>query len=316
MKKTKINHISMFLVLILCGCSSSAKVPVDLYVAETIAAMDLEATYAAEHSTPELTGGDSPFGEFTLNRAVTVAESMVYDTDQVRITVKSLNFGHSLNPELLFMVENNSDNELSLRALDMQINRFMMTGVFDSSIPARSSKNVALRINYDDLVASGVETIQYFEFSLAIDESQTWSQSITTERIRVISSADPSSVLSLEREGTLLMEHEGIRLFILRDENPNYDTGARFFILAENNTDIDIQLSMLGLQVNGHEMTPSYSTKLLAGMKSVKELTFVESQLIAHDIHRIDRLSYRLEATRKDNSERLFNSGLIESNFD
>ena len=321
MKKTKIICISFFLALVLSACSSFGKVPIDFYVAETIAAMDLEATHAAEEaqmeaSTQGVNERDNPFGEFTLNRAVTIAESMVYDTEQVKISVKSLNFDDSSNPEILFIVENNTDNELSLRALDMQINGFMMTGVFDSRIPAQSQKTVALKVDYDELVASGVETIQYIELNLAIDESQTWSQSITTDRIHVNTSADPSGALAIIREGTLLLEREGIRLSLIRIESPNHYTGARLFILAENNTDIDVQLSMPELQVNGHEMVSSYSVKLLAGMKSIRELSFGESQQNVHDINRIDTLSFYLNVSHKNSSELLFKSELIEINFD
>jgi len=112
------------------------------------------------------------------------------------------------------------------------------------------------------------------------------------------------------------LEREGIRLSLIRIESPNHYTGARLFILAENNTDIDVQLSMSELQVNGHEMVSSYSVKLLAGMKSIRELSFGESQQNVHDINRIDTLSFYLNVSHKDSSELLFKSELIEINFD
>jgi hypothetical protein len=332
MKKLTINYISIFIVLALIACSPKTYTPLEAEVAETLVAMNLEATHIALEAlktplqtmlplmelaeTAEVNERENLFGSFTLNRELTIAENLVYDTEQVRITVKSLNFDDSSNPELMFMVENNSDNELSLRAQDLQINGFMMEGIFDSSIPAQSQKTVALKVAYDEFEASGVETIQYFEFNLGIDESQTWSHSITSERMRVNTDADSSSALSLDREGILLLEREGIRLSLMRFESPNHYTGTRFFILAENNTDIDIQLSALDLTVNGYELESSYYTNLLSGMKSMRELSFVESQLDTHEIESIDTLTFFLRVSYKDSSEPLFTSDLIEMKFE
>jgi len=252
MKKSIIIFISIIIMLALFACSPKTYTPLEAHVAETLDAMHLKSTHDALEllKTPvqpqptlpvaEIDERESLFGLFEVNRAVTVAESMVYDTDQVKVTVKSLGFDDSSNPQLAFSVENNTQTELSFRAIDLQLNGFMMTGAFNASVPAQSQKDIALVIDFDELEASGVETIQYFEFNLAIDESQTWSHSVTTERIHINTSADSAGALALEREGVLLMEREGIRLSLMRFESQIHSTGSRFFILAENNTDIDI----------------------------------------------------------------------------
>ncbi len=327
MRRTKFSYMSLLLLLALFACSPQTAPPVGDPVAETLAAMDLEATHnafelqktaqaEAELAATETAEKVSPFGLFTLNCPVTVAENLVYDTEQIKITVKSLGCESFSDPQLLFWVENNTQTALSLRALDLQINGFMMTGVFDASVPAQSQSMVALRLAYDALEAAGVETIQYFEFNLGIDESQNWSQSITTERIRVNTNADPASTLAIDREYTLLAEREGIRIYLYRHENPAQDTDVRFYIIVENNTDIDIALTALDLKINDHECESSYETQVLAGLKSVEELSLPENQLAINDIERVDRLVFRLQVMRKDTGTLIFNTDLIELVFE
>jgi len=68
--------------------------------------------------------------------------------------------------------------------------------------------------------------------------------------------------------------------------------------------------------VNGFALESLYSAKLLAGMKSVSEWTFEESQLAAHQIDRVNSLSFNLSVSYKDSAKLLFKSDLIELNFE
>ncbi len=325
MRKVKVNCISILMVLALFACSPQNGGLARNPVAETIAAMDMEATLIAHELIETQLAGltnacpneiETPYGLIRPDCSVTVAERLIYDTEQIKVTIKSLYFDTSSAPALLFWVENNTYGGLNLRAVDLQINGFMMKGAFNARIPAQSQGLVALWVASDALAAAGVETIQYFEFNLAIDESQNWSQSITTERIRINTNAAPGGVLALNRRDIQLLDREGIRVYLNRYENPTHYTGAQFLIMVENNTDIDIELTALDLKINDHECESSYETQVLAGLKSVEELSLPENQLAINNIGRVDKLVFRLQVMRKDTGALIFNTDLIELVFE
>jgi hypothetical protein len=112
------------------------------------------------------------------------------------------------------------------------------------------------------------------------------------------------------------LDREGIRVYLNRYENPTHYTGAQFLIMVENNTDIDIELTALDLKINDHECESSYETHVLAGLKSVEELSLPEDQLATNNIERVETLVFRLQVMRKDTRTLIFNTDFIELVFE
>ena len=349
MNKKSLLFIIILMSFILFACAPQGQKPTGDPIAETITAMDIDATRMAiemlntqvaeeeavatltnepatgtlTELTPALTAGlteaediEGLFGPYAVNPSVKVEETSIYSTEEVKVTIKSLGFNASSGPELLLWVENTSTNDLQLSVVDLVINGFMMNNTLVAVIPAGTQQDLALTVASFDLACAGIETIQYIEFALRFDESQTLSRSITTERIRLNTNAAPSSAPALVREGALLMEREGIRVSLMRYKSPDHFAGARFFLLAENNTDIDIQLATMNIQVDGQELDLSHSVNLLQGMKAVKELSFSMEQTDSLDDNRVETISFYLKVSRKDHGGPLFTSDLIEINFD
>jgi archaellum component FlaF (FlaF/FlaG flagellin family) len=316
--------IIMTFVLFACG-QTTTQSPRD-YVAETIAAMDKIATLvqlgfeetvtALEETSIKAIETESFFGQHSLNQESTVQEALVYDSENIKVTVKSLDFNAQAGPQLVLLLENANNRSVNLKLMDIVVNGFMMGDSSSFSIPAGGNELATVSVNHLALAAAGIETIQYYEFSLRIDESQDWSHSVTTERLRVETTAVQSDALAQDQQTTLLVEREGVRISLKKFDTQDSESKLILYLLVENNTDIDIAVEAQELAINGVSFRPVYRKTLLAGSKSMDMVYLLAGEESLENGHQAETLEIAFEVTNRENQNRVFKTGMLKINIE
>lgn len=316
--------IIMTFALLACG-QAETQSPRD-YVAETIAAMDKVATLvqlgfeetvtALAETSIKAIETESLFAHHNLNQELTVQEALVYDAENIKVTVKSLDFSAQSGPQLVLLLENANDRSVNLRLMDMVVNGFMMGDSLDFPVQAGGNELVTVNVSHLALAAAGIETIQYFEFGLRIDESQDWSRSLTTERLRVETTARQSDALAQDQQTTLLVEREGVRISLKKLDTLDNDPKLILYLLVENNTDIDITVEVQELFINGISFRPVYRKTLLAGYKSMDMVYLLAGEESLENEHQAETLEIAFEVTNSESKSRVFKTDLLKINIE
>lgn len=287
-------------------------------VALTVAAIDLEATQLWRESqiptpseeTVEPVALVERAPEFTLNTNVHLAEAKVYEGDNIKVAVLSLQYEDPAGPALTLLIENASSNSLMLRVNEVAVNDFMLNSDMEVSVAAGQSSIENLSLAIETLNRMGIDAIHSVEFSLRIIENDNWSKSITTERIRVETDADPSLAQSINETGEVVVEREGIRICIKKTEN------EKLIVYIENYTDTNFSVSAEDVKVNGNLVHFFFDDDLLAGTRHFQELMLDASDFMAFNINKVETLELKLSVVSKSDQKRIFETEPILLKFD
>lgn len=313
-------YIVMPMVMVLCGLlSACAPVepsvdPVALTVAaidinETFQWIDLNRTQTAQVQVTEAPPVTRAY-DFNLNTANTIAETVVYDSGNIKIAVLSLQYGGVYGPALVLLIENASPTAICVQANEVVVNDYMLKSTMEASIASGQSSLEMLNLSGETLERSGIVDIQSIAFSLRVTDTDSWSHSITTERIHVQSSADPDAAHNQVDMGKVLVEREGVRIAIKKLN------GERVLACIENNTDTDLAIQAKDVKVNGMAVVYRYQEELLAGTKSIQELVLDAGDLMSQGINTIQSLELRLIVTRKSDEKPIFETESVLLKFD
>lgn len=253
---------------------------------------------------------------YALNKNVTVPESVIYDKDGLKITVKSLDCDGWMGVELKYLAENESGKPIMLQAADLVVNGFMVDPIMSTELPSGESVDSALTIMAEDLEAAGIETIQYLEFNLRVIDSNDWSKSFNTDRIRIETNADPAYTQKVDESGTLLVEQGGVRIIMKELDTRSSYIAAELIVLVENNSGRDISLTVRDVSVNGIMVSPIFYVDVLSGTNAFTELIFLEEELKSNDIVDIKEIELSFDAIDKNDWHTIFETETIKITFD
>lgn len=138
-------------MLLLAGCSS------------------LEADAASVTSAETSYAGASEAEQETQD--VTLAETVLFDQDGIRITATGLSTDSLFGPELNLLVENDSAQNIVVQPTYCIVNGYMMTDLFYSDLAPHSHAVDTLTLLGSELEDNHIDTITDAELSLQITDA-------------------------------------------------------------------------------------------------------------------------------------------------
>lgn len=200
------------------GDSDEVKVPENVTVGETSAvaaeAGD-EALAAAESALEEALGeldfDAAPAEEAPQQADITIAETVLYDADGVKVTATGYEDGW-LGPEISVLVENNTEQNLLITTDDFSANGYMMpyTSLY-ADVAAGKKSNETISLMNSTLEQSGVDTIAELQFYIKVQDSDTWDVLATSALLSL-----PTSAYGYEQpvddSGDVVYEENGIKV--------------------------------------------------------------------------------------------------------
>ncbi len=273
MKKRKLLALCFVLSLsaatIFTGCGSSSS---------TGGSKDISTVTTSDASGTGADAGSS-------KDAVTVAEQVLYDANNVKITATGLSEDDSwLGTSLTLLIENNSDQSLTIQARDANVNGYMVDTSMSANVAAGMKANDSLVFQTSGLEECGIEQIASMEFSFTMLNSDTFETVFDSDVITVNTSIAEGYTQTYDDSGTVLLDANGIKIVGKGLSTDDSFWGPGVILYIENNSDQNITVQTRDTSINGFMVTSTISESVLVGKKAITAVQFYDSDLESNGI--------------------------------
>ncbi len=291
------------LALIVAACSSSTddnndKTPVD--------------------ETAEKQNGENTKDESTKtdNTDVTLEEQVIYEENDIKVTVTGLKNDSFYGPEITVLIENNSTKNITVQSRRSSINGLMVDTMFSADVAAGKKANDGITFSTSELEASGITTIKDIELALHIIDADTWDEIANSDLISLTTTADASFVQEYDDSGFVAYDADGVKVVIKKLNSSESFWGSDVYLYIENNSDTDITIQARDVAVNGFMVDPMLSSDVGAGKKAFDTMTFMESDLTDNGITDITDLEFKLHIFNTESWDTIKDTDSIKVTFD
>lgn len=296
MKKLLSLIVAMVMLFSLAGCititESDEKEPVEVTTAadkkEDFADELTEVLEEVIEST-ENEKDEQNKGIETENGEASVEETVIYDKNDIVVTVKGLEESLFYGAEFNVLIENNSDVNILVQTRNTSINGFMMDPLFSCEVAAGKKANDSISFMSSDLEIAGISTIQSLELNLYVVDADTWDE-IDESDVILIETDAVDYVQKIDDSGKLAYEDDEIRIIVKTLESEESFWGSELYLFIENKSDKNIIVQTRDCSVNGFMIDPLFSCEVAKGKMAYDSLTFMEADLEDNDIIEIETI--------------------------
>ena len=243
---------------------------------------------------------------------VTIKEQVIYDQNDVKVTVNSLEDSSLLGTSLLLTVENNRSEDLKITVGSMTVNGLVIDAVFYHDVAAGEILQEKLYLLETLMNASNITVIQNIEFQLRFVEPESYDTLFESDLIRLSTTADPNYKQPINDSGIVAYSDSNIR-FIIQDILENKDLKQQNVqVFIENNSQRDWTLLLDSFKVNGVEIDPVFSCEIPVGKKAYDFISISTDDLTEQNITRIDTLEFTLRIIDFDEYSNTYTTELIK----
>lgn len=280
-------------MLLLAGCSSSK--------ADAASVTSAETSYAGASETEQET------------QDVTLAETVLFDQDGIRITATGLSTDSLFGPELNLLVENDSAQNIVVQPNYCMVNGYMMDGLLSADVAAGKKANDTLDFLSNALARCGIETITDIELDLVVSDGDSWQTLYETGPVILQTSAAGQYTQTYDDSGEEIYNQNGIRVVAKSVNDDLFGMGIKFYL--ENNTDKAVIVNADNVSVNGYMMTDLFYSDLAPHSHAVDTLTLLGSELEDNHIDTITDAELSLQITDADYYQTIDSTAPITLHF-
>lgn len=280
-------------MLLLAGCSSSE--------ADAASVTSAETSYASASEAEQET------------QDVTLAETVLFDQDGIRITATGLSTDSLFGPELNLLVENDSAQNIVVQPNYCMVNGYMMDGLLSADVAAGKKANDTLDFLSNALARCGIETITDIELDLVVSDGDSWQTLYETGPVILQTSAAGQYTQTYDDSGEEIYNQNGIRVVAKSVNDDLFGMGIKFYL--ENNTDKAVIINADNVSVNGYMMTDLFYSDLAPRSHAVDTLTLLGSELEDNHIDTITDAELSLQITDADYYQTIDSTAPITLHF-
>ena len=280
-------------MLLLAGCSSSE--------ADAASVTSAETSYAGASEAEQET------------QDVTLAETVLFDQDDIRITATGLSTDSLFGPELNLLVENDSAQNIVVQPNYCMVNGYMMDGLLSADVAAGKKANDTLDFLSNALARCGIETITDIELDLVVSDGDSWQTLYETGPVILQTSAAGQYTQTYDDSGEEIYNQNGIRVVAKSVNDDLFGMGIKFYL--ENNTDKTVIINADNVSVNGYMMTDLFYSDLAPRSHAVDTLTLLGSELEDNHIDTITDAELSLQITDADYYQTIDSTAPITLHF-
>ncbi len=263
------------------------------------------AVESSEESTEE--------SEEAAPTEVSLEQQEVYNENGIVVTVTGLEIDSIWGTEISVLIENNSDQNITVQPRYGSVNGYMMDFQMSCDVAVEKKANDIISIYAEDLEKSGVDTISNIEFSLTIFDTDTWDGIADTDTISLTTNVS-DYVQEYDDSGEVIYDENGIKIVskgIVEDEI----WGPEVILYIENNTDSNITVQPRNTSVNGFMVDGSMSSDIISGKKIVDEISFYTEDLEANNITEFENFEVSFAILDIDTWEDIATTNAITISF-
>lgn len=240
-----------------------------------------------------------------------ISETVLMDSDGIKITAKSLDKSGWMGPELKLLIENNTAQNLTVQARSISVNGYMVGSSLSADVAAGKKANDELTLTASDLEISGIETITDIEFSFHIFDSDSWDAYKDTDLVSVKTAAFGSYTQPIDDSGTIVYEEGGVKV-VAKGLDTSGWMGPAVILYIQNDSTANITVQARDESVNGFMLDASLSEEVLPGKRSIADMSFLSSQLDENEITDITEVEFSLHIFDTDTWDGIADSSQIK----
>lgn len=231
-------------------------------------------------------------------KKVTIEEVVVYDENDVKLTVTDLkvnSFGH----EIKIKMENNTEHNLTLSADAFVVNGISIDGYLYVDVAAGKKANGTITFYSENLEIAGIEYLATVE---CVDAHIYDSDSYDTLYecpFSIETSIAGDYVQEIDDSGDVIFEDAGVTV-ISKGFISDGTSDATVILLVKNETGRDIVIEAENVSVNGYTMDGWMYDAVMADTVSFCDLSVWSFTLEENDIENVEELSFSLSARYTD----------------
>lgn len=291
MKKIILITLTVALIFAFAGCVSDNTVEEKLPVTD----IEIPDVELAEDLTIGETGVQKP-----AEAEVTLEEQVVYDENNIKVTVKGLTYDVWFGPAVAVLVENNSEQNITVQTRKSSINGLMIDTMFSCDVAAGKKANDNITFYENEMDVSNITTIKNIEFVLHIFDTDAWEDIDDSDPILLTTSADPDYVQECNTDGFVAYEDESYKIVIQKLDSDDSFWGSDIYVYIENNGEEDITVQARDVSINGFMIDPAFSTDITAGKKAFDTISFFQTDLEENGITDITELEIKFHIFDQD----------------
>lgn len=308
MKKLSILILTLSLFLVLSSCSSPSgdvndKTPTNQPVETQSNQNDSTETQPVEKSEAD-------------NSNITLSEQVIYEGNDVKITVAGFNNDDFYGPSIKVLIENNSTKNITFQTANSSLNGVMIETMFSSDVAAGKKANDSIIFYSSDCEIAGITTIKDIEFSLVIFDTETWDDIVSSDLISLTTSAEASFEQKYDDTGFVILDSDEVKVVAKKLNSSDSFWGSDLYLYMENNTSNSIVIQASDVSINGFMVDPLFSCSITAGKKAFDTMVFMESDLTNNAITDITDLELKLVVLESDSYETIKETDIITLSFD
>ena len=250
-----------------------------------------------------------PVPSTTENEETSIDEMVIYDANDIKITVKGLSESWT-GPEIKVLVENNSEHNIVFSGSDFIVNGITVSGNAYIDVAAGKKSNDTISFYSSVLEAAGIKDFATIEgVDTYIYDSDSYDDLYTVPFVIKTSIAD-SYVQEFDDSGDVLFEESGVKVVgkLLHEEFYGYTV----VLFVKNDTGKEIIVSADDISVNGFTITAWMYDTVFADTVRFCELTIPESELEDNDITDVENITFTVEIVDPVSYDLIVSSGEIE----
>ena len=239
---------------------------------------------------------------------ITVAETVLYDADGVKVTATGYEDGW-MGPEIKILVENNSDKNVLVTSASVSANGYMMPyASLYAEVAAGKKANESLSIMSSEVLAE-------LQFYLQIQDPETWETVTTSDLLTLTTSAAPYEQ-NADDSGDVLYDQGGIRVVCKGLKQDIIWDGTVVFYM-ENNSGKEISIYAENVSVNGFMQDVGLWSDLRDGTKLIDGMSMIDlSDLEIESIDQIENIEFNLRVVDANTWEDIATTDVLTLNFE
>lgn len=258
--------------------------------------------------------GSGNGGSGSSSAEVSVEEQVVYDANDIKITVNGIEDGW-MGTELKMLIENNSSKNITVQTRNANVNGFMVNTSMSADVAAGKKANDEMTIMTSGLKDCGITDIANIEFCFHIFESDTWDTLYDTDVISVKTSIADTYKQVVDDSGDVLVDANGIKIVTKGLSANDSFWGPGVILYIENNSNQNVTVQVRDVSVNGFMVTSTMSEDVVAGKKAMSAVQFFSSDLADNSITDINEVELYFHIFDEKSWNTIFDSNVINIKF-
>ena len=236
---------------------------------------------------------------------ITLQETVIYDDQGIKITVKELLAGWS-GPELKVLVENNTTHNIVFSGSEFIVNGVTISGHAYIDVAAGKKTNDTITIYDDDLEVAGIQslaTIQGMDFRVYDSDSYV---DLFDVAFTLTTSIAGTHAQNIDDSGDVLFEKSEVTV-IAKKLHEDW-LGYTVVLFVRNDTGKEIIVNADDISVNGFTITGWLYDHVYANSVRFCEITISSSSLAENDIEKIETVTFTIDIIDADTYNRIATS--------